>query len=501
MLNKPKFMSPSVNIYGNSVIDLNSDDIPFSCVIDGNEVVTKWQIEVSRLNDNVLVFDTGIQTLSKPFNPIDNRNRSQKFTINIRDYFSSATTYYKEASGLLYDSYITYYNKIDDAYVKYVYNADTWEEDCKSLYYTEFINSSNPYYWNITLWGSSGNIVCSAEESFYANSLPQITIYYSYDNNFTDNNGILKEGNILSNGVSLSKRKIYFKATYTQNENIPLKCYGWRIVDKNNKIILDTISQNQIYGIKEDISCMCRGLINQNDYLIDLYIETQNGQFLTTSEINFTIDYPVRNVDSNFKLYTLPYASGVMIEYGELRTTEGVALGKPLNYIHNYPIYIQGRDNTTSVEVPKNGQIVFEGTANSKNLDIDENSYMVLSFQFDKTEDITLFNAVGEDNNLNPISRVLKYKLENNSLIYTLKKGDILVEDMVELSDTCGARCWYIVILHPLSYDEDGVESIRLSVSENIAEGSLMPSDDLYPSSDTFPTIGEWIRKEQINGV
>ena len=74
MLNKPKFLSPSVNMYGNAVIDLNSDSLPFSCIVDGNEAITDFQIVISRLKDNTVVFDTGmrfqrIPALSREPNP------------------------------------------------------------------------------------------------------------------------------------------------------------------------------------------------------------------------------------------------------------------------------------------------------------------------------------------------------------------------------------------------------------------------------------------------
>ena len=56
---------------------------------------------------------------------------------------------------------------------------------------------------------------------------------------------------------------------------------------------MDTISQNQIYGIADDISCVCNGLINQTEYQIELYIETQNGYFYVLEPVNFDVNYAV----------------------------------------------------------------------------------------------------------------------------------------------------------------------------------------------------------------
>ena len=66
MLNKPKFLSPSINMHGNMVIDLNSMELPFSCIVDGDEAITKWQIIISKLDDNSIVFDSGEQELVTP---------------------------------------------------------------------------------------------------------------------------------------------------------------------------------------------------------------------------------------------------------------------------------------------------------------------------------------------------------------------------------------------------------------------------------------------------
>ena len=163
MLNKPKFLSPSINMYGNSVIDLNSATLPFSCIVDGNEAVTDFQIVISKLKDNAVVFDTGMQKLNTPFFPINNRNQNVVFSIDLKDY------------------------------------ANTVSGENK------FVNSADAYYWAITFKNSnSGTEVYSVAEVFYANSKPETTIHYSYDNDFTD----------LSDNIDFSglqKRKIYFK--------------------------------------------------------------------------------------------------------------------------------------------------------------------------------------------------------------------------------------------------------------------------------------------------
>ena len=320
MLNKPKFLSPSINMYENTVIDLNSETLPFSCIVDGNESVTDFQIVVSRLSDNIVVFDTGMQKLNTPFFPINNRNQNVVFSIDLKGY----------------PNIVSGENK--------------------------FVNSADAYYWYIVLKNSiSGTTTYSSEEVFYANSMPETTIYYSYDNDFTNPSEFVSK---------LQKRKIYFKATYTQSESVPLKRYGWRLTDTtNNVVVMDTISQNQIYGIADDISCVCNGLINQTDYKLELYIETQNGYFGILQTIEFNVDYPVKNVDADFEVEALNNTAGIMLNWNKLRTTEGVIEGETviLDNIIGYEIY-RRKYNESKAE--------YVGTAQNDNSDKNINNIM-----------------------------------------------------------------------------------------------------------------------------
>lgn len=533
MLNKPKFMSPSINMYGNSVIDLNSDTIPFSCIVDGNEAITDFQIVISKLNDNTIVFDTGMQELDKPFFPINNRNQNVMFTVDLKDYFTKTLKDGKEVllpytlnTSSIYNKNITYYTYDEDTqiYTEYNYtNSYNWNLDYPSLYIFEFKNSSDAFYWNIVFKNSNSNTkVNSAPEVFYANSIPETVVYYSYDNNFIDSSAnYVKAGEEydedityykLSDGVYtkytydedtweedreslyyisftelnddlilstdkdnmsvLSKRKIYFKSTYNQSEDVLLKRYGWRLTDTtNNYVVMDTISQNQIYGIVDDISCVCNGLINQTTYLLELYIETQNGYFDVLQSIEFKVDYMVKNVNADFEVVALNDTSGIMLNWSNIRTTEGVVVGNTVSYTKDFPV-----KSSASIEIPEDTSIVFEGNSNDKDLKIDENSYVVLSFQFDKSQTMTLFEMTGNDEYANNITRKLEYISSSNILKYTLVKGDMIAICEKELTDTIGELCWYVATLYPLV---GGVADYKLIQSTSL--------DGLYPNEDLFP--------------
>ena len=436
MLNKPKFLSPSINMYDNSVIDLNSETpLPFSCIVDGNEAITHFQIVVSRLSDGFDVFDTNMRELDKLFFPINNRNQNVVFSRNLKDYFNDGVS------------------------------ADNG-----------FINSPDAYYWKIIFKSSSGAETSSAAEVFYANSAPETTIQYSYDNDaFLD----LPE----NTDFSLQKRKVYFKSTYSQSEGVSLKRYGWRLTDMtNNVVVMDTISQNQIYGVADDISCVCNGLINETDYQLELYIETQNGYSGILQTINFGVNYAVKNVDVDFEVEALNDTSGIMLSWKNLKTTEGVVEGSAVTYTDSFPLY-----SSSSAKIPEGTKIVFSKTSNGKDLSIDENSYVVLSFGFDKTEDVTFFEASGIDDYLNTVTRKLEYISSSRSFKYTATSGNTVATREEQLSEVIGDLCWYIVTLYPLVNG-----TVDFNVVESISEGGLFPGDDLYPEESLYPDFGEW---------
>ena len=282
----------------------------------------------------------------------------------------------------------------------------------------------------------------------------------------------------------LSGRKIYFKAQYEQDEAIPLKRYGWRITDTDNNIVItDTIAKNQIYGVEDDISCECNGFINDTNYLIELYIETQNGYFDVVKAINFKVDYTVREIDASFEVVALNDTSGIMLNWGDIKTTEGIVEGKKVQYKENFPV-----NNTTSIEIPKDSKVVFAGNANGKDLEIDENSYIVLSFQFDKSKNAKLFEITGVDTYLNNISRTLTYTASDMNLNYTVVNGSAYGYASEKLTMTAEQTGWCVVTLYPLT--SSNIATFK--VFESIADTGLYPESDLYPSSETFPDFGEW---------
>lgn len=641
MLNKPKFMSPSINMYGNTVIDLNSATLPFSCIVDGNEAITDFQIVVSRLKDNVVVFDTGMHQLGKPFFPINNRNQNVVFSINIKDYLNDkAEVYYKPATST-YDETKTYYKPENNKYVVSNPSSTNWDTNYTNYYYVDFVNSVDAYYWAITLKNSnSGTETYSVAEVFYANDIPCVEILYEsgegeyapFSNNLVYNGDTLRysigwdvtgcyfensdEGYLrlvsqsdkkclcnrsLENEIAglfstqivycsaqvrgfktnnknsvpsccigydpggdftgikylekvhkledindgkwhrlsfyyntdpydvyrfnevgmeikgakigdmadfkdvcvfnlteiygsgnepseewcnknldslraaeIISKRCKFKAEYTQSQNIPIKKYGWRLTDATSgSVIMDTITQNQIYGIADDISCVCNGLMNKTKYILEVYVETQNGYCDILESMAFYVNYSVKSIDADFEIVALNDTAGIMLNWGNLRTTEGVVVGDDVNYIENFPV-----KSYTSIEIPENTSVVFAGTSIGKDLAIDENSYIVLSFQAPKSENTMLLEISGEDNASNIISRSLDIIIEEHKpmLRYTVRKGDIIATKQYSLTPDIDELSWCIVTLPPLTG-----ETIDFKMVVSTAIDGLFPSEDLYP--------------------
>lgn len=458
MLNRPKFLKPSINMQECCVIDLNSESLPFSCVVDGNDCISAWQIIISRLKDNVVVFDSGKQTLANPFYPVDNRNRNVAFSIDLKKHWNDEFLKKSSAGDML------------------------------------FVNDKDAYYWNIVLWDSFDNSVLGCEEVFYANSAPEISISYS-DNN-EEYNPFKAQADDTDVAV-LNKRMFYFKGNYNQTEGVGLKKYGWRITDiTNSQVISDTISKNQIYGSAGNISCEYNGFVNDFTYMVELYIETQNGYSIVVKGQRFKISYTVKTLITNFDVEALNSSSGIMLDWGNLKTTEGVAHGDNITVMENYPITNYDINNnptgTTSLKMGKGSMVTFERNINTS-LGIPENAYTVLSFQIIDDVDTTLLEMNGSDEYGYEIEAKLSYVASTATLIYTILKtnGDFAKSEH-QLTHTPADTSWYIVRLYPLLKPVGEDMCTRMEVVESKAQNALYPSNAIYPTENIHPYNGAW---------
>lgn len=473
MLNKPKFMRPSTNMQ-ECVVDINSDELWFSCIADGNEAVYAWRIQIFRLNDNVLVYDTGKITkiengsLSPIFYPINEKNQNEVFKINLKGH-STVIVPTEDNKG------------------------NTIKPEPK------FINAKEEYYWTIEFWNNtdannadSVATAKSCEEVFYANLVPTINLTYSYNkSSWMD----------LNDDVVLYENECYFKSTYT-SEHSSLKRYGWRIIDEdNNQILIDTISHNQIYGTADNIICSYDGFLNSGNYSIELYTETQNGA-IASKKANFSVMYESTFLSNDFKVEALKYEPAVMLDWKESVVIGGKMVGTDDSVVNleeenpfkeQYPIVdYTAEQPSTSITIPKEKSIVYD-SGSSSNLDIEDNCYIVLSTQLQTADDTVLFDANGEDDNGFDVMRKLSFI--GGRFVYKIVSNGSSIERKYTPKYPPNKYVWYVITMAPLI---EG--STQLIVNESVAENGIYPSESTYPSSNLFPSFGTWTLKVEGEG-
>ena len=457
MLNKPKFMIPSTNVE-ECVIDKAKSPLPFSCIVDGNESVSAWRIKIYLLSNNVLVFDTGKVNLTEPFFPIDEKNRNVTFEKDLNQYENKATL------------------------------TETEDSTSSNKKYYEFKNSTQEYYWTIEMWSLSDKdkeapTTKSCEEVFYANSDPNIELKYS-----TARNGTYKP----ISDIDLQCNKCFFKAEYSQAENIPIKRYGWQIIDRDSDTrLVDTITSNQVYGIGDNILCSYDGFTDNRSYKIRVFIETQNGKKVFSDFYEFSAVYQTELLDSKFKTGVLESEPGIINSWSEAVIIGGTANGK-IEYKISYPT------NTVScVKIPSGSYIEYNHGATSE-LKISESAYMVISTQIDEVitdDEFIIFQAEGKGDNGVAVSRKLWYK--DKKFYYSVTSSDsnsVIKEFSVPYSPN--HQVWYVITMSPY-LGENGGDTF-LTVSTSVAIGGLKPSVETYPSATLYPSHGEW---EVQNGI
>lgn len=453
VLNKPKFMKPSTN-KEECTIDINADEIPFSCIVDGNESINAWQIVIYDIVDNTIVFDSDKITLKSSFYPVDEKNRNVVFEVNLKEHLSGNTN---------------------------------------------FTNRSEAYYWTITLWGTSGYTTTSYQEVFYANKTPEISFLYKYKNdvNYT----------ALNSGDILTSRECTFKATYKQDDGVQLKRYGWKIIDTDSRqVFIDTISNNQIYGSADNITCNYDGFLNDGNYSVELFVETQNNSKITSSPLSFSVSYESTFLSNDFKVETLKNEPAIMLDWNKSVVISGVLKDDNNNIVSvdntsfktNYPV-----DNQCSIEIPENFKVIYDNST----LDINKESYIVLSTQLLSGTDTTVFFAEGYNDNGKTVKRRLVYNNSNKEYGefkydvegYDIERREIIAKQATHKVDNKPSQyVWYIIFMSPLTKNENGNYDVQLNIVESKVVDCIYPSEDLYPNTDFYPTFGNW---DKLKGV
>ena len=438
-------MRPSTN-KEECTIDLTANKIPFSCIVDGNESVTDWQIVIYDIVTNDEVFNSGKITLKSSFYPVDEKNRNVAFQINLKEYLGSNTT---------------------------------------------FKNRLEAYYWTITLWGKSGISTTSYQEVFYANETPKVSISYKY---LTGGDYIALSDKKENN--TLISRSCTFKATYEQKDGVQLKRYGWKITDTDSgQVFIDTITNNQIYGSVDNIICNYDGFLNGGNYSVQLFVETQNNTKITTSPIYFSISYNSTFLSNDFKVETLKNEPAIMLDWNKALVISGILRDEDDNIVKvddttfktNYPVQSQ-----CSIEIPNEFKVVYDNEA-SLNFDIGEDSYISFSTQLLSNKTTELFVAEGHNDMGDTIRRELTYSNGNfkYTIISVVDNEEVRTEVTKEVIKP-SPYVWYNILMSPLIELDGGKHTANLEIFEGQVIDCVYPSENLYPKVDFYPTFGKW---------
>ena len=448
MLNKPKFMRPSTN-KEECTVDLKANKIPFSCVVDGNESVTKWQIVIYDITNNEEVFRTEEIPLEFSFSPVDKKNRNVVFSVDLKPYVKDSV---------------------------------------------DFVNRKEAYYWTITLWGESGSVITSYQEVFYANETPTARFFYKYQND---------DGyNSLTDVNTLNSRECAFKAVYVQADGVELKRYGWRIIDTDSgQVFVDTITSNQIYGNAYNMLCNYDGFLDGGNYSVELFVETQNNTKVTFPPIEFSVSYVSTFLSNDFKVDALKNEPAVMLDWNEARVISGILKNENDDVVNvgdttftaNYPV-----KNQCSIEIPNGYKVVYD-REESLNFDINENAYIAFSTQLLSNNTATLFFAEGSDSMGNKLARKLAYNKNMHLLTYEVEQNGIVFKaESRHVTNTPSEYVWYNILMSPILKDEYGDYFAELKVYEGIAVDCDYPSESLYPSKSLYPTFGKWNNLKEV---
>ena len=318
------------------------------------------------------MYDTGVVTLSTPFYGADSKGNIVPFEYTIPSNDSTATSHTSMENGYVYG---------------YKYILTLW--------------------WDVDTSDYSKNCVSSYETVFFAKGAPSIAI-----DAFGTKNAA---------GVPVvDSSSCDFTATYSQPNNAGILWFRWTLANADHSRIIE--QTKDIYA-NTAVTYNCTGLATGTDYAVRVEAQNQDGVFVDSGWVNFTVEYVEVELNSAV-VVAVTDKCGISIDIGGIRYIEG----KPDNGNYRYltPLPVDGR---TCVEIDAGNAITFSGSEHF-NLDIPTSGEHVWSGYI---------------------------KGDNDSIYYASGTSD-----------------------------EDG-SAFTMTLSHHDTKHGLYPAEDLYPADDLYP--------------
>lgn len=455
-LYKPKFLSPSTLAERSTVDATKPITNEFSCIVDGNVAVRRWEVNVYDLN-------TGYQMKYGPWDYIDNGNGAVFYPTDNKNN----------------------YNVLNVMGGQILSNSS--------------IENGHTLQWQIKLTGVDGSVVESAPEVFYCNSTPTLSLVPP------DN---LKDG-------MLTNRETTFTAEYVQAEGVPLQYYGWKLVHIDSftgieDVIINTYDKDHIYSASGQLSLSYNGFIENERYKIMCKAVTQRG-VECTDEIEFTAQFPTSVLGNKLLVKPLYDNCGVLCSWGQIQGISGLSYNAdgeviaPDNLFQteypiskhnsvdltgkNYGAYIDFRDEVTSnIDIPEDTYIRWSGCVIPRNADWELGRSIELLF-------LEGYNESG----LRIYRRLYATCVDSAEFLwqisYEVCDGARTVSYSAESNYSLSDALWYIIDLSPI-IDNQVYCNIKQYTQSHIDETGkdilYFPEEDLYPGEDIYPQESSW---------
>ena len=435
MLYKPKNMIPSTNT-PYKVID-SSVENKFSCIVSGDNSISKYRLKIYRLSDNVIQYNTTRKALESPFYPINYDN-----TINVFE-------------------------------IPVVVGATT--------------NTIQDYKWTIEFWETGNETdhpdVISSEEVFYAYAKQTLEINETVFNKNADND------------LVINNQEKLITAIYTSPNNTSIQWFGWKLTNvTTGEILINSYDSNHIYGIKDNIAVKCEGLMSGKEYKLECKVLDANDCEIIAEPKTFSVEYNTTSFDGKFTATPLPQEQGVLIDIGGISVIGGKPSGEE-KYAENTPI-----TGKKSLNTPVGEYVEFSNTVSS-GFEIENYETIIWSGQINIEHGIPDWSNTGKSERIYvPIlsledSTGAKFKrlyldtsyypatgkyASTTSLFYINESG---VGAGVQITPPY-STIWYIVKISNVNYGP------LIEVKAYKKSDALYPSDNTFPSDTLYPSNG-----------